>query len=205
MDFARTGASPTTRTVTPSHGLDSERAALGCATPEASRLESNRTEKIMMTLFVQNDGEFEVAEATDVLACAHELMAYYYRCGEPVLGDPAKTEAFLRLHLGLKDYEVFGLLHLNAAHRLIAMQDLFRGTLTRCRVYAREVVRSVLHHNSAAVVLYHNHPSGDAQPSNADLEITDTVRSALALIEVPVLDHLIVGERVFAFKRAKLL
>ena len=159
----------------------------------------------MMPLFVQKDGEFEVAEANDVLACAHELMAYYYRCREPVLSDPPKTEAFLRLHLGLKEYEVFGLLHLNTAHRLIAMEDLFRGTLNRCSVYAREVVRSVLHHNSACVVLYHNHPSGHAQPTNADLEITDTVRSALALIEVPVLDHLIVGDRVFSFHRAKLL
>jgi len=159
----------------------------------------------MMTLFVQKDGEFAVAEANDVLACAHELVAYYYRCGEPVLDDPAKTDAFLRLHLGIKEYEVFGLLHLNTAHRLIAMQDLFRGTLNRCSVYAREVVRSVLNHNSAYVVLYHNHPSGHAQPTNADLEITDTVRSALNLIEVPVLDHLIVRDRVFSFKRAKLL
>jgi len=72
-------------------------------------------------------------------------------------------------------------------------------------VYAREVVRSVLHHNSVCVVLYHNHPSGHAQPTNADLEITDRVRSALALIEVTVLDHLIVDDRVFSFQRAKLL
>jgi hypothetical protein len=73
---------------------------------------------------------------------------------EPVLSDPPETEAFLRLRLGLEEYEVFGLLHLNTAHRLIAVQDLFRGTLTRCSVYAREVVRSVLHHNSACAALY---------------------------------------------------
>jgi DNA repair protein RadC len=100
---------------------------------------------------------------------------------------------------------VFGLLHLNSAHRLIAMQDLFRDTLNRCSVYAREVVRSVLHHNSACVVLYHNHPSGNAQPTNADPEITDRIRAALRLIDVTVLDHLIVGDRVFSFQRAKIL
>ena len=98
----------------------------------------------MMTLFVQKDGEFEVAEAHDILACAHELIAYDYRCGEPILDDPAKTEAFLRLHLGLKEYEVFGLLHLNTAHRLIAMEDLFCGTLDRCSVYAPIIEPAVL-------------------------------------------------------------
>src|SRR5262245_57455999 len=126
----------------------------------------------MTTLYVLNDGELCVAKAEDVLACAFHWIDYYYRTGEPVLSDYPKTEALLRLHLGLKDYEVFGVLHLNRVHRLIAMQDLFRGTLDGVSVYAREVVRSVLHFGAAQVVLYHNHPSGDARPSAKDIAVT---------------------------------
>jgi len=99
----------------------------------------------MTTLYVLNDGEFTVANADDVLACAHEWIAYNYRAGELVLADYPKTEAFLKLHVGLKDYEVFGLLHLTTQHQLIAMEDLFRGTLDGGAVDAREVVRSALH------------------------------------------------------------
>jgi DNA repair protein RadC len=81
----------------------------------------------MTTLFVLQEGEFVVAKANDILACAHELIADNYRYGEPVLTDDPKIEAFLRLHLGLKEVEVFGLLHLNCDHRVIGMQDLFTG------------------------------------------------------------------------------
>lgn len=101
-----------------------------------------------------------------------------------MLADYPKTEAFLKLHLGLKDYEVFGLMHLNRGYRLIAMEDLFRGTLDGGAVYAREVVRSVIHYGTAQVVLYHNHPSGDARPSEPDIAVAHKVVAALKLIDV---------------------
>jgi len=159
----------------------------------------------MTTLYVLEDGELCVANAHHILACAQELIADDYRSGQPVLSDYPKLEAFLRVHLGLKDYEVFGLLHLTTQHRLIAMEDLFRGTVDGGAVYAREVVRSVINHGAARVMFYHNHPSGDARPSAKDRAVTDKLVQALDLIDVPVLDHLIVGERVFSFRNARLL
>lgn len=159
----------------------------------------------MNRLYVADGADFRFATAEEIQTTAHRLIDYQYRCGEPVLTDPAKLYACLRLHLGLKEYEVFGCLHLTKRHRLIAMTDLFRGTIDRCRVYPREVVRSVLHQGAATVVLYHNHPSGDSTPTAADLEMHHTLVRALDLIDVPVLDHLIVGERVFSFRQARQL
>jgi DNA repair protein RadC len=159
----------------------------------------------MNRLYVADGAGFRFASAEEIRATAHRLVDHQYRCGEPVLDDPAKLHACLRLHLGLKDYEVFGCLHLTRRHRLIAMTDLFRGTIDRCAVYAREVVKAALLHGAADVVLYHNHPSGDSTPTAGDREVHDTLVRALDLIDVPILDHLIVGEKVFSFRQARLL
>jgi DNA repair protein RadC len=88
---------------------------------------------------------------------------------------------------------VFAVLFLDGAHRLIAMEELFRGTLTQTSVYPREVVLRALHHHAAAVVLAHNHPSGSVQPSRADEALTQILKAALGLIDVRVLDHVIVA------------
>ena len=85
------------------------------------------------------------------------------------------------------------MLFLDSQHRLLAMEELFRGTLNQTSVYPREVVQRALHHHAAAVVLAHNHPSGDVEPSRADEALTQTLKAALALVDVRVLDHIVVG------------
>ena len=159
----------------------------------------------MSTLYVRDGVEFREATATDIITRAHGLISQRYRTGSPVLSDPQRTAQFLRLHLGGLDHEVFGLLHLNARHRLIAVEDLFRGTIDGSSVHPREVVHSVIQHGSAAVILYHNHPSGVSEPSPADQGVTRRIRAALDLIDVRVLDHLIVADPVFSFSQAGLL
>jgi len=111
----------------------------------------------------------------------------------PLLNSPDIVKDYLRLSLGHERVEVFVALWLDAQHRLIEMQTLFRGTLTQTSVYPREVVRAALAKNAAAVILAHNHPSGSTAPSQADRSLTHVLKSALALVDVNVLDHCIVG------------
>jgi DNA repair protein RadC len=154
----------------------------------------------MTTLYVRDQSGFREADASDVLDRAQALIAQRYRAGSPVLSSPERTREFLRVHLGGSDRETFGVLHLDNRHRLIAAEDLFRGTVDRASVHPREVVKAVLARNAvAAIVLYHNHPSGSPEPSAADELITRRLKEALALIDVRVLDHLIVGESIYSF------
>lgn len=106
---------------------------------------------------------------------------------------PGKVKDYLRLQLAGRAHEVFAVLFLDAQNRLIALDEMFRGTLTQTSVYPREVVKRALERQAAAVILAHNHPSGTAEPSRADEFLTQTLKSALALIDVRVLDHLVVG------------
>ena len=106
---------------------------------------------------------------------------------------PEAVKHYLQLQLAAKPHEVFAALFLDAQHRLIALEELFRGTLTQTSVYPREVVIRALHHHAAAVVLAHNHPSGGVEPSRADEALTQTLKAALALVDVRVLDHVIVA------------
>jgi DNA repair protein RadC len=108
-------------------------------------------------------------------------------------GSPDAVKHYLQLHLARKPHEVFAVLFLDAQNRLIAMEELFRGTLTQTSVYPREIVQRALQLEAAAVVLAHNHPSGTVQPSRADEALTQTLKSALALVDVRVLDHVIVA------------
>jgi DNA repair protein RadC len=112
---------------------------------------------------------------------------------EQLFDSPEKVRDYLRLGIGRLPHEVFAVLFLDAQHRLIADEELFRGTLTQTSVYPREVVRRALQHNAAAVILAHNHPSGLAEPSRADELLTRSLRQALDLVDVRVLDHLIVA------------
>lgn len=109
------------------------------------------------------------------------------------LGSSAETRQFLRAQLRDRPYEVFCCIYLDNRHRVIAFEELFRGTIDGAAVHPREVVRQALAHNAAALILAHNHPSGVAEPSRADELITLRLRDALALIDVRVLDHLIVA------------
>ncbi len=111
----------------------------------------------------------------------------------PALSSPGDSAAFLRAQLRDRAYEVFACLFLDNRHRVLAFEELFRGTLDGASVPPREVVRACLQHNAAAVILAHNHPSGVAEPSAADVALTQTLKQALDLIGVRVLDHLVIG------------
>ncbi len=109
---------------------------------------------------------------------------------------PAQTMDYLRARLRDYEYEVFACLMLDNRNRVIAFRELFRGTIDGASVYPREVVKQALADNAAAVILAHNHPSGVCEPSQADIRITETLRAALALVDIRVLDHVIVGDEV---------
>ncbi len=137
-------------------------------------------------------GSAKRAEMVAVLELARRAVAQRLRERE-VFGTPGAVKHYLQLHLGARQHEVFAVLFLDTQNRLLALEELFRGTLTQTSVYPREVVLRALHHQAAAVVLTHNHPSGSAQPSRADEALTSTLKAALALVDVRVLDHVIVG------------
>lgn len=116
------------------------------------------------------------------------------------LTSPEAVRDYLRLHLGRLPHETFLGLFLDAQNRILASEELFRGTLTQTSVYPREVVKRALHHNCAAIIFAHNHPSGVNEPSNADQALTQALKDALALVDVRVLDHFVVaGNGVMSF------
>lgn len=114
------------------------------------------------------------------------------------LGDamntPELVRDYLRLSLASKQHEIFVAIFLDAKNHMISAEELFSGTLTQASVYPREVVKRALHHNAAAIIFAHNHPSGLAEPSHADKTITQALKKALDLIDIKVLDHFIVGK-----------
>lgn len=137
-------------------------------------------------------GPAKVAELAAVAEIARRALAQQM-AERPVFDAPQKVKDYLALQLAGRAQEVFAVLFLDGQHRLILLRELFQGTLTQTSVYPREVVKAALAHNAAAVILAHNHPSGVAEPSRADEYLTATLKSALALVDVRVLDHLIVG------------
>ena len=150
-------------------------------------------------------GDYRPADADEVLQAAQRLLRRQLR-GREVLSSPQVVRDFLRVKLGSLEHEVFAVLMLDAQHRLIEYVELFRGTVSQTSVYPREVVKESLARNAAALVLVHNHPSGVAEPSRADEHLTQTLKSALSLVDVRVLDHLIVaGGDVLSFAERGLL
>jgi DNA repair protein RadC len=127
-----------------------------------------------------------------IITQALELLACEVRQTD-ALASPDAVKDYLRLKLAPKDHEVFAVMFLDAQHRVIEYDEMFRGTLTQTSVYPREVVRASLTHNAAAVILAHNHPSGSTTPSRADEQLTQTLKAALALVDVQVLDHMVVA------------
>ena len=130
--------------------------------------------------------------AENVLAAALEILATRIKHGD-AMNSPSAVRDYLRLLLHDRDHEVFVVVLLDAQHRVIATEELFRGTLTQTSVYPREVVKLALKHNSASVIFAHNHPSGIAEPSRADELLTTSLKQALALVDIKVLDHIIVA------------
>ena len=126
-----------------------------------------------------------------LLAAEKILLARLMRQGK--ITDPTECCRFLQAHCAHLDYEVFGCMFLDTRHNILSVQDLFRGTLDGAEIHPREVAKAALAHNAAAVVLYHNHPSGDSEPSAADRAVTARLKQALALIDVRIIDHIVVG------------
>lgn len=123
-----------------------------------------------------------------------------------VLSSPEAVRDYLRIHFSGREYESFVAMFLDAQNRLIVAEELFNGTLTQTSVYPREVVKVALRENAAAIIFSHNHPSGIAEPSKADELITTTLKQALALVDIRVLDHFIVaGSSIMSFTERRLL
>ncbi|MFM0729363.1 DNA repair protein RadC [Paraburkholderia sediminicola] len=123
--------------------------------------------------------------------------------GRSLMNSPEAVQDYLRLRIGGKTQEVFVSLFLDARHRLIRCEESARGTLTRMAVYPREIVRRALSLNAASLIVAHNHPSGAVQPSASDCRLTHTLREALALIDVQLIDHLVIGaDHTYSFARA---
>lgn len=137
------------------------------------------------------------------LGVARELILRDLRAkmrGGPVMESPQAIRDWLRLYCAGLEHEVFLALYLDARHALIEAEQLFRGTLTQTSVYPRELVKAALARNAAAVVVAHNHPSGSADPSRADEYLTQTLKSALGLVDVRFIDHFVVaGDQVVSF------
>lgn len=123
-----------------------------------------------------------------------------------VFAHPSAVTDYLKVHFAGREYESFVVLYLDAQNSLIEVEELFRGTLTQTSVYPREVVKSVLRFNAAAVIFAHNHPSGSVTPSRADELLTQTLKATLTLVDVRVLDHLVIaGNKSFSFAEIGLL
>ena len=139
-----------------------------------------------------------VEQALSILACqVREADA---------LASPEAARDFVRLRLADRPHEVFAVLFLDVQNRVIAYQEMFRGTLTQTSVYPREVVKAAMRHNAAAIAMAHNHPSGHVEPSAADRQLTQTLRSALALVDVRCIDHFIVaGDHLLSFAEQGLM
>lgn len=144
-------------------------------------------------------GPAKYAQLQAVLELARRAMAEQLQAGV-ALSSPQAVQHYLQLLLTTKPYEVFVVLFLDVKNRLVASEELFRGTLTHTSVYPREVVKAALAHNAASLIFAHNHPSGSPDPSAADHSLTQALKQALALVDVRVLDHFIVaGHHVHSF------
>ncbi len=150
-------------------------------------------------------GDAKFCQLQAVLEMARRALAETLRAGD-ALASPAAVRDFLRLSLAARDHEVFVALLLDAQNRVLACEELFRGTLAQTSVYPREVVKSALARNAAAIIFAHNHPSGVAEPSHADQALTQSLKQALALVDIKVLDHFIVaGSACLSFAERGLL
>ena len=145
------------------------------------------------TLYVREaeTGRYRPAVESEVLNHAAELLAP--RVLGQILSSPRDAQDFLRTKLARLEHEVFAVLYLDNRHRVLAFEELFRGTLNGTAVYPREVVKRSLALNCAAIIMVHNHPSGNPEPSTADEVLTQRLRETLSLVDVRVLDHLVVG------------
>lgn len=148
-------------------------------------------DSIEATPLMMRDGLiFRIATPDEILDVARRIMAARVNAG-PLMTSPQTVKDYVRITYGGLPHEVFAVLFLDSQNRLIAVDEMFRGSLNQTSVYPREVVKAALAHNANAVLFIHNHPSDSPEPSRADELLTQTLKSALALVDVRVLDHLI--------------
>lgn len=144
----------------------------------------------------QNPAVYTVAPALpsddSIIAQALQILQNRMNSG-PVMNSPQIVRDYLQLKTAEYECEVFSVVFLDAQHRVIECREMFRGTLSQASIYPREVVKLALQLNAGAVILSHNHPSGIAEPSRADEHLTQTLKSALALVDIRVIDHIITG------------
>ena len=165
----------------------------------------NSQSESMELLVRDSKGEYRLATGEEVLKAARQVIGRRVRRGTSMTS-PQLVRDFLRTKLAELPHEVFVALLLDAQNRLVQYVELFRGTLAQTSVYPREVVKAALAHNAAAMILAHNHPSGVAEPSRADELLTQSLKQALALVDVRVLDHFIVaGADTLSFAERGLL
>jgi len=172
----------------PRHASDAELLSQLIGTQECERLYSGS----LQPFFGRDTPEGVPAQCL----VARELVKRWLAeelAGRAVFAAPDAVKDYLKLHFAGREYESFVVLYLDAQNCLIEVEELFRGTLTQTSVYPREVVKSALRFNAAAVMLSHNHPSGSVTPSRADEHLTQTLKAALSLVDVRVLDHLVIA------------
>ncbi len=142
---------------------------------------------------VRGLGPAKYVQLQAVLELGRRYLEDRLKRGAP-LSNPADTRSYLSARLRAYPHEVFACLFLDNRHRVIAFEELFNGTIDGASVHPREVIRRALFHNAAALILAHNHPSGVAEPSQADRQITRRLQEALGLLDVRVLDHIVIGD-----------
>jgi DNA repair protein RadC len=161
--------------------------------------------RVQSCLKIKGMGSAKQAQLAAVLEIARRCLGEEMRAGA-ALASPAAVRDYLKLAIAAREHEVFVCLWLDSQHRVIASEEMFRGTLGQTSVYPREIVKAALRANAAAVIFAHNHPSGVAQPSRADELLTRNLKEALALVEIKVLDHFIVaGNQCLSFAERGLL
>ena len=152
----------------------------------------------------QHDYPFKSSELNELLERAADALAAKYK-REGTFTNPTNVKEYLKLKLGAHDREVFAVMFLDNQHQLISFEELFFGTIDAASIYPREVLKTALNHNAAAVIFAHNHPSGIAEPSQADKRITQRLIDALKLVDIRVLDHIVVGEDCVSFAEKGLI
>ena len=155
-----------------------------------------KTKQQPAELYVQDaEGNYSLnrpARAEEIVELAESILRERVSRGEP-LTDPTAVKRWLVARLSQCPREVFCVLFLDNRHRVIAFEELFHGTLDGCSVHPREVIKRALHYNCAAVIYAHNHPSGVAEPSDADRRLTQRLQDALSLVDIRTLDHFVIG------------
>lgn len=144
-------------------------------------------------LYVRTGSGYRAAKGVEIQEAASYVAAREFEAGRPVLDGPSAAQTFLVAQLQHAEIEYFCVIYLDARMRVIAFEKMFRGTVDGSAIHVREVVREVIDRNAVNVIFAHNHPSGVPDPSKPDIELTKVLKTVLALFEVRVLDHFVVG------------